>query len=165
MTTLSQSFATRPMVLRLSTAAELMTGNPLSFSKRMPIYVAAALLDTCGLAAAPILDEYGRPKGLVTRAACDDWREFCVRSRTRGFTSEGFDLATVVEIATPVVDTVHSDDSTREVIDKLLRNPLRRVYVVNDAGRLVGVVSVTDVLRHLLADGLGPRISPAGGLC
>src|SRR5687768_11166060 len=129
MTTLSQSFATRPMVLRLSTAAELMTRNPLSFGKSMPIYAAAALLDSCGLAAAPIVDEFARPEGLVTRAACDDWREFCVRSATRGFTSEGFDLATVDEIATPVVETVHSDESTREVIDKLLQNPLRRVYV------------------------------------
>ena len=165
MTTLSQSFATRPMVLRLATAAELMTGNPLSFTKRMPIYAAAALLDACGLAAAPILDEYGRPTGLVTRAACDDWREFCVRSRTRGFTAEGFDLATVVEIATPFVETVHSDDSTREVIDKLLRNPQRRVYVVNDAEVLIGVVSVTDVLRHLLADSIGHLDTRAGTIC
>jgi CBS domain-containing protein len=87
-----------------------------------------------------------------------------VRSRTRGFTSEGFDLATVVEIATPVVETVHSDESTREVIDKLLQNTVRRVYVVNDAGRLVGVVSITDVLRQLLADGIGPQMAQAGAL-
>ena len=88
-----------------------------------------------------------------------------MRSRTRGFTAEGFDLATVVEIATPFVETVHSDDSTREVIEKLLRNPLRRVYVVNDAEMLIGVVSVTDVLRHLLADSIGQRNTHAGMIC
>jgi CBS domain-containing protein len=164
MTTISHSFATRPMVLRLSTAAELMTRNPLSFGKSMPIHAASALLDSCGLTAAAIVDEFGRPEGLITRSACDDWREYCVRSRTRGFTSEGFDLATVVEIATPVVETVHSDESTREVIDKLLQNTVRRVYVVNDAGRLVGVVSITDVLRQLLADGIGPQMAQAGAL-
>jgi CBS domain-containing protein len=142
-----------------------MKRNPLSFGKSMPVYAAAALLDSCGLAAAPIVDEFARPEGLVTRAACDDWREFCVRSATHGFTSEGFDLATVVEIAGPVVETVHSDESTREVIDKILQNPVRRVYVVNDAGRLVGVVSVTDVLRHLLADGLGPQTTQASAFC
>ena len=165
MTTLTNSFATRPLMLRLSTAAELMTRNPLSFGKSMPIYAAAALLDACRLEAAPIVDEYGRPEGLITRAACDDWQEFCVRSRTRGFTSEGFDLAMVGEIATPVVETVHSNESTRDVIDKLLQNPVRRVYVVNDAGRLIGVVSITDVLRHLLADGIVPQITQADAFC
>lgn len=160
MTTLSLAYATRPMVLRLSTAAELMTRDPLSFGKSMPIHNAAALLDACGLAAAPVVDAYGRPEGLVTRSACHDWHEFGMRSGTRGFTSEGFDSATVVEIATPLIATVHSDESIQAVIDKLLHAPARRVYVENDVGRLVGVVSNTDVLRHLLADKNDERNMP-----
>jgi CBS domain-containing protein len=142
-----------------------MTPNPLTFDKSLSIDAAGALLDSCRLTAAPIVDEFGRPEGLITRSACADWQEFCVRSGKRGRMAEGFDLATVVEIATPLIETVHSDESTREVIDKLLHNPLRRVYVVNDAGRLIGVVSITDVLRHLQADYIGTQIACAGAFC
>jgi CBS domain-containing protein len=142
-----------------------MTRNPLSFDKTTSICEAAALLDSNGLAAAPIVDNFGRPEGLVTRAACDDWQEFCLRSGTRGFNSEVPDLATVVEIATPFVETIHFDQSTREVIDKLVQSPARTVYVENDSGRLIGVVSTTDVLRHLLADCSGLRNMQAGAIC
>jgi CBS domain-containing protein len=139
------------MALRLSTAAELMTRKPLSFDKNMPIHAAIALFDSNGLSEAPVVDEFNRPEGVITRAACVDWQEFCVRSSPYGFTSDGFDQTTVAEIGNPVIKTVHSDDDTRKVIEKLLRSRLRRVYVVNDAEELIGVVSITDVLRHLLA--------------
>ena len=163
MTLLANSIATRPMVLRLSTAAELMTASPLSFDKNTPIHKASALLNLHGLEAAPVLDEYGRPEGVVTTAACADWQEFCVRSSSHGLIAEDFDQATVTEIANPTVETVYEHDPGREVIEKLLQQRLRRVYVVNDEGELIGVVSTADVLRHLLANGVGRRFPVAGG--
>jgi CBS-domain-containing membrane protein len=163
MTLLANSIATRPMVLRLSTAAELMTANPLSFDKNTPIYKASALLKFHGLDAAPVVDEYRRPVGVVTNAACADWQEFCVRSSWHGFVSKEFDRTTVSEISMPVVELVHEHGAGREVIEKLLHQSLRRVYVVNDEGELIGVVSTADVLRHLLANGIGQRPMGAGG--
>jgi CBS domain-containing protein len=139
-----------------------MTRNPLSFDKSMPIHAAIALLDSNGLAEAPVVDEFTRPEGVITRAACVDWQEFCLRSSPYGFTSEGFDQTTIAEIANPVIKTVHSDDATRKVIEKLLRSRQRRVYVVNDAEELIGVVSITDVLRHLLADTNDQTVEFAG---
>ena len=163
MTLLANSIATRPMALRLSTAAELMTASPLSFDKNTPIHKASALLKFHGLEAAPVVDEYGRPEGVVTTAACADWQEFCVRSSPHGFISEDFDRTPVTEITNPAVEIVHEHDPGREVIEKLLQQRLRRVYVVNDEGELIGVVSTADVLRHLLANGVGRRPMGAGG--
>jgi CBS domain-containing protein len=151
------------MVLRLSTAAELMTANPLSFDTNTPIHKAAALLKFHGLEAAPVVDEQGRPIGVVTSAACADWQEFCVRSSPHGFVSEDRDRTTVREIMSPAVEIVHEHDSSREVIEKLLQHKVRRVYVVDDMGELMGVASTADVLRHLLADGIGRRPLGAGG--
>src|SRR5689334_8604224 len=128
-----------------------MTRNPLSFDKNKPIHAAIALFDSYGLSEALVVDEFTLPAWLVTRAAGVDRQEFCDQSPPYGFTSDGFDQTTVAEIANPVIKTVHSDDDTRKVIEKLLRSRLRRVYVVNDAEELIGVVSITDVLRHLLA--------------
>jgi CBS-domain-containing membrane protein len=163
MTLLANSIATRPMVLRLSTAAELMTANPLSFDKNAPIHKASALLKFHGLEAAPVIDEYGRPIGVVTAAACADWQEFCIRSSPHGFISEAFDRTPVAEISKPAAEIVQAHDLGREVIEKLLQQRLRRVYVVNDEGELVGVVSTADVLRHLLASGVFRRPMGAGG--
>ena len=70
MTRLATSIATRPMSLRLSTAAELMTASPLSFDTNTPIHKASALLKFHNLEAAPVVDEYGRPLGVVSSAAC-----------------------------------------------------------------------------------------------
>ena len=164
MTLLANSIATRPMVLRLSTAAELMTANPLSFDKTTPIHKASALLRFHDLEAAPVVDEYGRPIGVVTANACADWQEFCMRSSPHGFVSEEFDRTPVSEISKPTVEIVHEHDAGREVIERLLEQRLRRVYVVNDEGVLIGVVSTADVLRHLLAVGTGRRPLGAGGL-
>ena len=162
MTMLANSIATRPMALRLSTAAELMTASPLSFDKYTPIRKASALLKFHNLDAAPVVDENGRPQGVVTSAACADWQEFGVRSSPYGFTSEDFDRTTVAEITNPALEIVHEHDPSREVIEKLLRQRLRRVYVVNDEGELIGVVSTADVLRHLLSASVGRRPMGAG---
>src|SRR5687767_1100333 len=120
MTLLANSIATRPMVLRLSTAAELMTASPLSFDKNTPIHKASALLRFHNLEAAPVVDEYGRPEGVVTTAACADWQEFCVRSSPHGFISEDFDRTPVTEITSLAMEIVHEHDPGREVIEKLL---------------------------------------------
>lgn len=157
MPTLANTFATRPMVLRLSTAAELMTRNPLTFENYTRIQKASALLDFNDLEAAAVVDEHDRPVGVVTKDACAAWNEFWARSAQRDFASEGgsgfekLDQATVDQIMSPVTEIVHEDDSSRHVIQKLLTQRPRRVYVVNDDGQLVGVVSTADVLGHLLA--------------
>jgi CBS-domain-containing membrane protein len=150
------------MVLRLSTAAELMTRNPLTFEKYTRIQKASALLEFNDLEAAPVVDEHDRPLGLVTAEACAAWNEFCARSSPHGFVSEEVDEATVDQILSPVTEIVHEDDSSRHVIQKLLWQRLRRVYVVNDDGKLVGVVSTADVLGHLLAGQMNGRPLGAG---
>jgi len=162
MTTFAYQTAPRPMVLRLSTAAELMTPNPLSFDKNMPIQRAIALLKVYELDAAPVIDESGRLVGVVTAAACAAWEEFSLRSSPHGLVPEDLDWTAVFEIASPVVESVREGATTREVIDTLIHRGTRRVYVVNDRDELVGVVSTSDVLGHL-AEGVGRgRVSRVG---
>src|SRR5690348_6034732 len=63
-------FATRPMMLRLSTAAEIMTPNPLSFKHGDSLQKVAALLSFHELDAIPVTDDAGRLLGLVSAEAC-----------------------------------------------------------------------------------------------
>jgi CBS domain-containing protein len=50
---------------------------------------------------------------------------------------------------TPAVFCVHADTPSAKVVDKMLALNVRRLFVVDDEGVLVGVVSAFDVLRAL----------------
>ena len=122
-------FATRPMMLRLSTAAELMTPNPLSFKHGDSLQKVAALLSFHELDAAPVTDDAGRPAGLVSAEACAAWEEYSRRSSPHGFSAADLDETDISEIVGPIVEMVRDDASSQEVIAKLDRRKARRVYV------------------------------------
>src|SRR5439155_2774357 len=56
------------LVLRAETAAELMTANPLSIRDTATVAEAVALLTDKGFSGAPVIDEAGRPIGVLSRA-------------------------------------------------------------------------------------------------
>jgi len=149
-------FATRPMMLRLSTAAEIMTPNPLSFKHGDSLQRVAALLSFHELDAAPVTDDAGRLVGLVSAEACAAWEEYSRRSSPHGFSAADLNKTDISEIVSPIVKTVRDDAASQEAIEKLGRNKARRVYVVNSASELVGVISMTDILR-LLGNSGGPK--------
>jgi CBS-domain-containing membrane protein len=142
------------MVLRWTTAAELMTPSPLSFQKSDSLQKVAAQLSFHGLDAAPVIDDAGRLVGQVSAAACSAWEAFSHRSSPHGFSPADLQAADISEIVNPIIETVRDDAPTREVIVRLRQRKTRRVYVVNAADELVGVISLTDVLRRL-EDGNG----------
>src|SRR6185437_13275189 len=59
--------ARRPM-LEARTAAELMTANPLSVRESATLAEAVRFLADKGFSAAPVIDERGRPIGVLSRA-------------------------------------------------------------------------------------------------
>src|SRR5947209_122626 len=60
---------TTPRLLLLAkTAADLMTPNPVSIRDTATVAEAVALLTAKGISGAPVIDEAGRPIGVVSRA-------------------------------------------------------------------------------------------------
>src|SRR5262249_60317596 len=57
-----------PMILRAHTAAELMTPNPLSLREDVTLKEAIAFLVDRDLSGAPVIDEAGRPVGVLTQS-------------------------------------------------------------------------------------------------
>ena len=74
-------FATRPMMLRLSTAAEIMTPNPLSFKQGDSLQKVAALLSFHEFDAAPVTDDAGRLVGLISAEACAAWEALLLAAK------------------------------------------------------------------------------------
>jgi CBS-domain-containing membrane protein len=66
-----------------------------------------------------------------------------------GFQVEAVDRTEVREIMSPVVYSVTPESDALETVQRMLDHNVHRLFVVDDTGTLVGVVSTIDVLRRL----------------
>jgi CBS domain-containing protein len=156
----------RPLVLRARTAAELMSANPVSIRQDATTREAEAFLCDRGFTAAPVTDDAGRPVGVISRtdlliherAEAAKVPEYFTRAELdaaagehlpAGFEVERVDRTLVNEVMTPMVFGVPPDASVKLVVDELLALNVHRLFVIDEAGVLIGVVTTTDVLRHL----------------
>jgi CBS domain-containing protein len=151
------------MILGAQTAADLMSPNPKSLHHRSNVAEAAAFLSARAISAAPVIDEAGRPIGVVSKtdilvhqgqraARLVGSPEYYERLERPAFADDREPFsnhATVCDVMTPVVFCVGSDTPAEKVVEKMLGLGVRRLFVVDDDGILVGVVSVVDVLRKL----------------
>ena len=152
----------KPMALNASIAADLMMANPISIRSDASVADASKLLTDKGITAAPVIDESGRPIGVVSRSdLLVHHAEVC---KHRGeipdyFAAPTFDSAlttpsgartvTVADVMTPAVFAVAPDASVRRVVSDMLGLHVHRLFVVDDDGVLVGVITTMDVLKHL----------------
>ena len=67
MTAAAPNRLTAPLVLNARTAADLMTRDPKSVRRDATVAEAIAFLAGRGFSAAPVIDEAGRPIGVVSR--------------------------------------------------------------------------------------------------
>jgi CBS domain-containing protein len=162
--------ASRPFALLR--AKDLMSPNPVSIRRDAGIREALELLTDRGFGAAPVIDQGGRPIGVVSRTDiliherecvhharvpddnhspydwCD-WDVFPERPLPEGFSIEVTDPTTVAEIMTPAIFTVPLEAPAREVVKRMRELKVHHLFVVDSDLALVGVISPLDVIRHL----------------
>jgi CBS domain-containing protein len=169
MTTTTKTKAPRRPVLRADTAEELMTPNPVSIRDKATVREAVALLVDKGFSAAPVIDAAGRPVGVVSRTdllvheretaphlkpvptyyeAADLVLGTGERLRD-GFEVEAVDPTAVCDIMTPMVFAVTPETPAMKAVEAMVAHKVHRMFVVDRAGVLVGVISALDVLRFL----------------
>jgi len=155
--------------LRVETAADLMTPNPVSVRETASLGDALNLLIDKGFSASPVIDEAGRPVGVLSRSDLlihdresatylKQQPEFFHKEELhtpagehlgRGFQVERVDRTCVGDLMTPAVFSVAPDAPAAKVVHELLSLKVHRLFVVDNNGVLVGVISSFDVLRHL----------------
>jgi CBS domain-containing protein len=138
MKTLNYRKAARSLTSRARTAADLMTTKPVSIHQMSTVREAAVFLTTRGISAAPVIDDAGRPVGVVSRS------DLLLR-----YQASAKDGDAVHSVMTPAVFCVGPDASATDVVEMMVGLRVRRVFVVDDSGVLIGVVSAMDVLRTL----------------
>lgn len=159
----AETVTTTPLALRARTAADLMTPNPSSLAQDVTLHEAVAWLIDRGISGAPVIDDAGRPIGVLSRTdvVLHDREEPRhlepeVDSGSplpprwwRGFQLEKVDTTRVRDLMTPAVFSVREDESAWSAIEQLRELNVHRLFVVDDNGVLVGVITSLDVVRHL----------------
>jgi predicted transcriptional regulator len=145
------------------TAADLMTANPLSIREDANLAEAVRFMTDHALSGAVVINAAGRPVGVITNT------DILVHQRERlhgremplipmsEWTTENWlegdefvGPPFVSEVMTPIVFTVRNDDSARKVVEQMVALNIHRLFVVDEAGVVVGVISALDVLRRMV---------------
>jgi len=157
------------LVLKPAVAEDLMTSNPVSIDEQATLHEALVLLVDRNIHAAPVIDEAGRPIGVVSTSDIvvhdresvthlPRMPEFYTRTDLalpsgeelpRGFQVQQVDRTRVSDIMTPTVFAVSPDTPAASVVSEMLAHRVHRLFVVDGSGILVGVITSFDLLRCL----------------
>jgi CBS domain-containing protein len=136
------------LVLPEKKAADFMTPSPVSIRENATVREAVEMLTHRGISGAPVIDAAGRPVGVISRG------DILVHDREAvdfsGPADDDKPAGTrVSDIMTPVVFCVSPDAPASRVVREMVDLKVHRLFVVDDPGTLVGVITVLDVLRHV----------------
>ncbi len=137
---------------------EVMTTNVATVGEHAPFKQIVRILAERRVSALPVLDAAGRVVGVVSQADLlhkeefpggpdDRWRIEHRRRRTARAKAAG---DTAAELMTAPAVTVGPEASVAEAAKLLERHGIKRLPVVNEAGRLVGIASRADLLKVFL---------------
>jgi len=159
------------LTLWAETAADLMMPNPMSIRGNATVREATEVLTDHGFSAAPVIDDAGRPLGVISRGdivlhdreksaslgAAGYYEQADLTTHGErlgpGFHVQAMDGTLVRDIMTPAVFSVGLATPAGKVVAQMLALKVHRLYVVERDGTLVGVISALDVLRHLQPEG------------
>jgi len=153
-----------PVVLQARTAADLMTPNPLSLRQDATLHEAVAFLVDRNISGAAVIDEAGRPVGVLSQTDLlihdreevqhvqppeVDYGAPLPRKWWDEFQIERVDTTPVSDLMTPAVFCVTERSSAAEVVTQMRELNVHRLFVVDADGVLTGVITAMDVIRAL----------------
>lgn len=114
----------------------VMTSNPACCSRQTPLpEVAKMMLDNdCG--EIPVIDDGGSPLGVVTD------RDIATRVVAQG---RDAGKSTAADAMSSPAQTVRFDSSIEEAINMMESAQIRRVPVIDESGKVCGMISQADV--------------------
>jgi CBS domain-containing protein len=150
--------------LARQTAQDLMTPNPVSIYGGATVPEVVALLADAGFSAAPVIDNAGRPIGVVSRTdvvVYDRARHLAkaevpayydrpdLRAAAPAPAADTSAAVRASDLMTPAVFSVTPDTPALKVAEEMARLNIHRMFVVDQSGILIGVISALDLLRQL----------------
>ena len=136
---------------------EVMTDSPRCVTPDTSVSDAAVLMESEDIGSLPILDGE-RLAGMVTD------RDIVIRAIAKGKDPKGMHVR---DIASDEVVTVHANDNLSDALQLMASRQVRRLPVVDENDRLVGVLAQADVAASAKEKSVGEMVeeiskSPVG---
>lgn len=128
--------------------SDIMTPNPRSVESNASVVEAARIMRDEDVGIAPVV-EGGRLVGTVTD------RDIAIRVVAEGRNPES---TTAGEIASRELVTIDPQQELDEALRLMARHQVRRLPVVEEDGKLVGVVAQADVAKHASGEQTGDLV-------
>jgi CBS domain-containing protein len=127
----------------------IMTRNVVSCSGNDTLHRAAQIMWDRDCGAVPIVDASGRAVGLITD------RDLCMAAYTRGRPLSAINVSSLLS---GKLHTCAASTSLDEAVFRMRAQRIRRLVVVDPKDqRLIGMLSLADLARHLAAPAATPR--------
>ncbi len=146
-----------PRQLRVRDA---MTPTPRSIRVDSPLSEAARLLLSSIFTGLPVVDDQGRPLGVITQGDLIQKGGMPLRLGLLAESDENRREAVLAQLAgrraaeamsAPAV-TIGQDQPLSEAVDLMLARQIKRIPVVDEAGRLTGMLSRIDIFRSAMRE-------------
>jgi CBS domain-containing protein len=121
-------------------AHEFMTKRVASVHPATSVERAARLMEECDCGSLPVVGDNGVLVGMVTD------RDIAIRIVARGRDARN---ALVADCMTERVFACYANESIAECMRQMARHQVRRMPIVDDRGRLVGILAQGDLARHV----------------
>jgi CBS domain-containing protein len=128
--------------------SEVMTAQVSTASLKTSVREVAQTMAQIESGAVPVVDE-GKVVGLVTD------RDIVLRVVAEGLTLD----TPVSEVMTEGVETCQADDNVADATGKMASKQIRRLVVLDDSGKLAGILSLGDVAVDYGAKAVGKTLS------
>lgn len=127
------------------TISDVMTQEVFTLAASTPAETAARELASRGFTGAPVRDARGRLVGVLSRSDLSD------PERNHGSIAN----KEVQDLMTPALFTLEPWESLTRASRLMVREGIRRIIVMEKGGRMVGIVTASDILCHLAWRGAG----------
>ncbi len=108
-----------------------------------PVHVAAERMRACKVGTLMVLDQDSKPIGILTD------RDLATRVVAKGLDSK---LTVVRDVMTASPESVEEDTPIEVAISLMRESQCRRLPVVDEQGKLVGLISLDDIINLLTSE-------------
>lgn len=124
------------------TCGDLMTENPVCCVANDMVRVVAQSMKAGGIGAMPVIDSHEKRKviGIVTD------RDLALKVVAEGLDSR---KTTVEDVMSRKMVVCKTGDDWQSALDAMARHQLRRIPVVDDQGRIAGIIAQADVATRM----------------
>lgn len=129
--------------MRVADILSVKGGSVVTIEDGSSLNAAAQLLDSHGIGALVVMDPAGNPVAVLTER--DIVREIALHGRACLPRS-------VAHATTPSFVTANPEESVDEVMQRMTERRVRHLPVLDQARRLIGIVSIGDAVKAKIAD-------------